>query len=545
MTQQVINIGAAPNDGTGDQLRVAFDKCNDNFTEALGGLSAPDTIYYRGTDTWSPITLGENMTFDAGVLNSTAGGGQAPPGDGALYALQSDALRAGSERAATTRWARATPDNAPQDGTVYGRMNGTWASIGAGAGAEGPPGPPGPQGPQGEIGPQGPPGAQGEVGAAGSVGPEGPQGAQGVEGPPGPQGDVGPQGPLGPSTSLFNYNMGTATVAPPNAGEVRVNQADQTQATVLWVSYFTEPGTDATLFIKTIDTTSAIFLQNREDAESYQRYRVTADPIDHGSYLEIPVSWTDGSLTKQILALTSIFFGIINEGKPGPQGPAGPQGAQGPQGPQGPQGNQGPIGDTGAQGPQGNAGPQGAIGPQGPQGNQGPPGPSAVSANAGNLAKLGTDSLIHVPNTSVLKGVTDASNAAAGMVGEQLAVSQATAVTLTSNTTVNIATLPLTPGDWSVSGVVVFAVSGGAPSALGAAVSTTSATLPTPAQIAAGTGNMTQYRLSFTNGQPQTMQAGIIRVNVSANTNVYLVAQGTFGGGTYTATGYVSARRVR
>jgi hypothetical protein len=33
MTQQIINIGAAPNDGTGDPLRTAMTKANDNFTE--------------------------------------------------------------------------------------------------------------------------------------------------------------------------------------------------------------------------------------------------------------------------------------------------------------------------------------------------------------------------------------------------------------------------------------------------------------------------------------------------------------------------------
>lgn len=37
MAQQVINIGTSPNDGTGDQLRTAFDKCNDNFTELYAG----------------------------------------------------------------------------------------------------------------------------------------------------------------------------------------------------------------------------------------------------------------------------------------------------------------------------------------------------------------------------------------------------------------------------------------------------------------------------------------------------------------------------
>ena len=33
MAKQTINIGTTANDGTGDTLRAAFDKCNDNFTE--------------------------------------------------------------------------------------------------------------------------------------------------------------------------------------------------------------------------------------------------------------------------------------------------------------------------------------------------------------------------------------------------------------------------------------------------------------------------------------------------------------------------------
>lgn len=37
MPQQVINIGSAPNDGLGDPLRTAFDKCNDNFSELYAG----------------------------------------------------------------------------------------------------------------------------------------------------------------------------------------------------------------------------------------------------------------------------------------------------------------------------------------------------------------------------------------------------------------------------------------------------------------------------------------------------------------------------
>lgn len=33
MTQQIINIGSVANDGSGDPLRTAFSKTNDNFTE--------------------------------------------------------------------------------------------------------------------------------------------------------------------------------------------------------------------------------------------------------------------------------------------------------------------------------------------------------------------------------------------------------------------------------------------------------------------------------------------------------------------------------
>lgn len=36
MAKQTVNIGTTANDGTGDQLRNAFDKLNDNFDEVYG-----------------------------------------------------------------------------------------------------------------------------------------------------------------------------------------------------------------------------------------------------------------------------------------------------------------------------------------------------------------------------------------------------------------------------------------------------------------------------------------------------------------------------
>ena len=49
MAQQNINIGSAANDGTGDPLRTAFDKINDNFTEIYGATTEANDILEDST----------------------------------------------------------------------------------------------------------------------------------------------------------------------------------------------------------------------------------------------------------------------------------------------------------------------------------------------------------------------------------------------------------------------------------------------------------------------------------------------------------------
>lgn len=65
MSQQTINIGSAANDGTGDPLRTAFDKINDNFNEVydkLGG-SGLSNITLSGSTITNTITNGD-ITID-------------------------------------------------------------------------------------------------------------------------------------------------------------------------------------------------------------------------------------------------------------------------------------------------------------------------------------------------------------------------------------------------------------------------------------------------------------------------------------------------
>lgn len=62
MAQQLLNLGAFPNDGTGDSLRAAAGKINDNFTELYTRtVLASDRTYYvatSGSDSNDGLTIG-------------------------------------------------------------------------------------------------------------------------------------------------------------------------------------------------------------------------------------------------------------------------------------------------------------------------------------------------------------------------------------------------------------------------------------------------------------------------------------------------------
>ena len=76
MSQQIINIGISPNDGTGDQLRVSFDKCNQNFTELYekGAGSATEGLWnfnQTSTDTSTSPATGRFRTNTGNFSTAT------------------------------------------------------------------------------------------------------------------------------------------------------------------------------------------------------------------------------------------------------------------------------------------------------------------------------------------------------------------------------------------------------------------------------------------------------------------------------------------
>ena len=63
MAQQTVNLGSSANDGTGDPLRTAFDKINDNFDEVYSVTAVGTNIDITGNKIISTNTDG-NVVLD-------------------------------------------------------------------------------------------------------------------------------------------------------------------------------------------------------------------------------------------------------------------------------------------------------------------------------------------------------------------------------------------------------------------------------------------------------------------------------------------------
>jgi hypothetical protein len=68
MTQEVINIGAQPNDGEGDPLRTAFQKINNNFTQLYSTGFFTSNAYSTGTIAGQIIFEAPVETFTQGIF---------------------------------------------------------------------------------------------------------------------------------------------------------------------------------------------------------------------------------------------------------------------------------------------------------------------------------------------------------------------------------------------------------------------------------------------------------------------------------------------
>jgi hypothetical protein len=80
MAQQTINIGTAPNDGTGTPLRTAFDYCNLNFTELYTAVGpSGNNIVVPGSATITGDLTVDTSTLKVDSTNNRVGIGTASP----------------------------------------------------------------------------------------------------------------------------------------------------------------------------------------------------------------------------------------------------------------------------------------------------------------------------------------------------------------------------------------------------------------------------------------------------------------------------------
>jgi hypothetical protein len=138
-----------------------------------------------------------------------------------------------------------------------------------------------------------------------------------MEGPVGPAGPVGPPGSMDeapmdgdtygrknglwseiPTAELMKgeWTFDTTTVAPPDAGDVRLDNATQPSATTMWIHKTTTTGSSAGNFLSLVKRNQELYLQAKDDPSKWQAYLVSGDPVDAGTYWTFPLTFDKGGL---------------------------------------------------------------------------------------------------------------------------------------------------------------------------------------------------------------------------------------------------------
>jgi hypothetical protein len=172
---------------------------------------------------------------------------------------------------------------------------------------------------------------------------------------------------------------------------------------------------------------------------------------------------------------------------------------------------------------------------------------TALQAEFGGLLATPTpaetwDKAAQAIHDGVIVGTNTNDSAAAGQIGEYARSYQAYGtITPASGASVNVTSIALTAGDWDVSGIVGFYAPGGLTGTnLRCSINTVSATLSN----VLGDSEV-ETPLMPTNAGAVYLSIPNVRVSLAASGTAYLVAKGTFTGGTLGVYGRISARRVR
>lgn len=197
-----INTGGQANDGTGDNIRDAFSKVNNNL-DLLFTLGANNVIL---TEIYNTLTFYKTI-FDTIPTQVSSAASVAYVDNSTATAYSNSVAYTNQETAAVQSLILSTTATGSTLGVVkvgsgINRAADGTISVSI-AGPSGVQGPQGPQGPQGIQGPSGPQGIQG---------PSGPSGADStISGPQGPSGPGGLSNPLSSVFTITNITNTTST----------------------------------------------------------------------------------------------------------------------------------------------------------------------------------------------------------------------------------------------------------------------------------------------------------------------------------------------
>ena len=97
--------------------------------------------------------------------------------------------------------------------------------------------------------------------------------------------NVGAQGFAG----LGVWRFRTEIVSPPNAGQIRFNNANIAAATILWIHETNDGGTDVGSFLNLIDPGDLIYIQDKGNSDNFVVVQVT-NLTDQGTYSEVTIA---------------------------------------------------------------------------------------------------------------------------------------------------------------------------------------------------------------------------------------------------------------
>ena len=93
-------------------------------------------------------------------------------------------------------------------------------------------------------------------------------------------------------SNIYLYTFSTATVAPPNSGEVRFNSSTNVSTTTMWLNHLTRESVDIHQFLSLITTLSVVYVQQEDNAENYIKFNVNTTPVLPEPHVSIELNVT-------------------------------------------------------------------------------------------------------------------------------------------------------------------------------------------------------------------------------------------------------------